>query len=77
MLKNQSVEKNDSDIAKVKSQLVEVEQALVESEITATTTNIAVIGALAYYRLTSEFKYRGFLSWIKKNNIGNVKKFAY
>jgi len=77
LLKNQSVEKNDSDIAKVKSQLVEVEQALVESEITATTTNIAVIGALAYYRLTSEFKYRGFLSWIKKNNIGNVKKFAY
>lgn len=58
----------------VKAKLVEVEQALVESEITATTTNIAVIGALAYYKLTNEFKYRGFLSWIKKNNIGNVEK---
>ena len=73
LIKNQSVEENDSAIATVKSQLVEVEQALVESEIIATTTNIAVIGALAYYKLTNESKYRGFLSWIKKNNIGNVE----
>ena len=74
LLKNQSVEENDSAITKVKTQLVEVERALVESEITATTTNIAVIGALAYYKLTNKSKYRGFLSWIKKNNIGNVEK---
>lgn len=74
LLKNQSVEENDSAISKVRTQLVEVERALIESEITATTTNIAVIGALAYYRLTNESKYRGFLSWIKKNNIGNVEK---
>lgn len=74
LLKSQSIEENNSAITKVKSQLVEVEQALVESEITATTTNIAVIGALAYYRLTNEFKYRGILSWLKKNNIGNVEK---
>ena len=74
LIKNKSVEENDSAIATVKAQLVEVEQALVESEITATTTNIAVIGALAYYKLTNESKYRGFLSWIKKNNIGNVEK---
>ena len=73
LLKNQSVEENDSAIGKVKTQLVEIERALVESEIAATTTNIAVIGALAYYRLTNESKYRGFLSWIKKNNVGNVK----
>lgn len=74
LLNNQSVKENDSAVAKVKSQLIEIEKALVESEITATTTNIAVIGALAYYKLTNEFKYRGFLSWIKKNNIGNVEK---
>ena len=74
LIKNHSIEENDSAIVVVKSKLVEVEQALVESEITATTTNIAVIGALAYYRLTNESKYRGFLSWIKKNNIGNVEK---
>lgn len=74
LIKNHSVEENDSAIEKVKTQLVKVERALVESEITATTTNIAVIGALAYYRLTNESKYRGFLSWVKKNNIGNVEK---
>ena len=74
LIKNKSVEENDSAIATVKSQLFEVEQALVESEIIATTTNIAVIGALAYYKLTNESKYRSFLSWIKKNNIGNVEK---
>lgn len=74
LLKDQIIEEDDSAIAKVKSQLVKVEHALVESEITATTTNIAIIGALAYYRLTNKFKYRGFLSWIKKNNIGNVEK---
>lgn len=74
LLKHHCIEENDSAIDKVKSQLVEVEQALKESEITTTTTNIAVIGALAYYRLTNQFKYSGFLSWIKKNNIGNVEK---
>ncbi len=74
LIENNSIEKNDSAIDKVKAQLVEVEQALVESEITATTTNIAIIGALAYYKLTNKFKYRAFLSWIKKNNIGNVEK---
>lgn len=74
LIENKSIEENDSAILQVKSQLSEVNQALVDSEITATTTNIAVIGALAYYRLTNESKYRGFLSWIKRNNIGNVEK---
>ena len=74
MLDNHSIEEKDESIQSVKSQLHDVEKALAESEIAATTTNIAVIGALAYYRLTDDFKYRGFLSWIKKNNIGNVEK---
>lgn len=74
LLKNCSIEETDAAVETVKSKLVEVENALVESNIIATTTNIAVIGALAYYKLTNEFKYRGFLSWIKKNNIGNVGK---
>ena len=63
----------DEAIALVKGKLTEIEQALAESEITTTTTNIAVLGALAYYKCTIQSKYRGFLSWIKKNNIGNVK----
>ena len=68
-----SKESADEAIALVKGKLTEIEQALSESKITATTTNIAVLGALAYYKLTNQAKYRGFLSWVKKNNIGNVK----
>ena len=74
LIKNGSIHEKEETIETIKTQLVDVENALVQSEIVATTTNIAVIGALAYYRLTNEFKYRGFLSWIKKNNIGNVEK---
>lgn len=74
LLQNGSVEKNDSAVDKVKSELANIDQALVESEIAATTKNVAVIGALAYYKITNLPKYRGFLSWIRKNNIGNVDK---
>lgn len=74
LINNQSIEEKDESVDIVKRQLIDVERALVESEITTTTSNIAVIGALAYYRLTNESKYRGFLSWVKKNNIGNVEK---
>lgn len=74
LLESHSIEEKNESIQIIKSQLHVIEKALVESEIIATTTNIAVIGALAFYRLTDDFKYRGFLSWIKKNNIGNVEK---
>lgn len=74
LINNKSIEEKDESVDVVKAQLVDVERALVESEITATTSNIAVIGALAYYCLSNESKYRGFLSWVKKNNIGNVEK---
>ncbi len=73
LLENKQIEKSDEAVNILRTQLVEIENALIESEIISTTQNIAVVGALAYYRLTNEFKYRGFLSWVKKNNIGNVK----
>ncbi|MPM06968.1 hypothetical protein SDC9_53272 [bioreactor metagenome] len=73
LLKNGSILENEEAVMTVKSQLVEIETALSESQITATTTNIAIIGALAYYKLTNSAKYRGFLSWIKKNNLGHVE----
>lgn len=73
LLDNGSLPKDESAIALVKAQLTEIETALRESAITATTTNIAVIGALAFYRITNKSKYRGFLTWVKKNNVGNVE----
>lgn len=74
LLQKGTVTEEDSAVEIVKSQLVEIEKALVDSKITTTTTNIAVIGALSYYRLTDKSKYRGFISWVRKNNIGNVEK---
>lgn len=74
LIGNGSLPEDESAVDKLKSQLTDIENALVESRITATTTNIAVIGALAYYKLTNPSKYRGFLSWIKKNNVGKVEK---
>lgn len=73
LLENTKIEENEAAIEKIKQQITDINTALVDSEITSTTTNIAIIGALAYYRITNESKYRGFLSWIKKNNIGSVK----
>ena len=73
LLENAKIEENEAAIEIVRQQITDINTALVTSEITSTTTNIAIIGALAYYRLTNESKYRGFLSWIKKNNIGSVK----
>ena len=73
LLDCKSIEANEEAVNIVKSQLAVIDQALVESNIAATTTNIAIIGALAYYRMTDGAKYRGFLSWVKKNNIGSVE----
>lgn len=73
LLSNHIIEANDEAVILIKSKLTEIEQALAESNIIATTTNISVIGALAYYKITNQSKYRGFLSWIKKNNLGHVE----
>ena len=73
LIENKTIEPDGSAIGIVKSQLVEIEKALAESQITCTTDNIAVLGALAYYKLTHPDKYRHFISWIKKNNIGDIE----
>lgn len=73
LLECESIEANNEAVNIVKAQLAIIDRALIESNIAVTTTNIAVIGALAYYRITNEAKYRGFLSWVKKNNIGSVE----
>ena len=73
LINNKTIEESEESIDIIKSQFVEIEKALSESGIVATTTNIAVIGALAIYKLSDHFKYRAFLSWIKMNNIGTVE----
>lgn len=63
----------ESAVTTVKEKIIEIEEALRESRITASTSNIAVIGALAFYKLTHQEKYRHFIVWIKKNHIGDVE----
>ena len=72
LIQNNSMEKSDEAVGKLKSELVKIERSLADVKITGAAQNVAVIGALAYYRLTNASKYGGFLSWIMKNNICSI-----
>lgn len=72
LIQNDSMEKSDEAVEKLKSELVKIERSLADVEIAGAAPNVAIIGALAFYRLTSASKYRGFLSWIVKNNICSI-----
>lgn len=74
LLEKGCVEPNEQAIDTVKAELSNIDRMLLESEIESTTDNIAVIGALAFYKISNPSKYRGFISWVKRNNIGNVEK---
>ena len=74
LLEKGSVEPNELAVDTVKAELSNIDRMLLESEIASTTDNIAVIGALAFYKISNPSKYRGFISWVKRNNIGNVEK---
>lgn len=63
----------DNAVQTIKRQLYEIEAALRETEITTTTSNIAIIGAMSYYKLAHPDKYRHFVLWVKKNHIGDVE----
>ncbi len=72
-LLDKGIVQKENAVETVMTQLFDIETSLRESEITATTTNIAVIGAMAYYKLAHPDKYRHFILWVKKNHIGDVE----
>ncbi len=74
LLRNNELQAEDASVDIIRTQLVDIESALVDSGTFASSANIAIIGAMAYYKLTDPFKYRGFLKWVKKNHIGNVSQ---
>lgn len=66
--------KGDKAVNDVKKELVKIENALVEAGIdTSTKSNSAVLGALAYYKLSDQKKYDYFIKWIAKNHIADAK----
>lgn len=73
LLENGTIQSDDTALTSIKNKFTDINQALRDSGITSITKNVSVIGALIYYSLTNNMKYSRFLSWIKKNNIGNVE----
>jgi hypothetical protein len=71
-LLNGGLIKQDSAVECIKNELVSVENALSDAHIVA-STNSAIVGALAYYKLTSLDKYNRFIKWVAKNHIANAK----
>lgn len=60
-------------VTDIKRELVNVEAALKESNIVASSQNSAIVGALAYYKLTSSDKFIRFIKWIAQNHIADAK----
>lgn len=74
LIAHETIEKNETAVTIVKDQMSVINKSIEDSQIINTTDNIAIIGALSYYKLQSESKYNSFINWIKKNNIGIVEK---
>lgn len=53
-------------------ELPEINTALMEAHLYSLPQNIAIIGALSYYKLTDHDKYHRFISWIKENCISDA-----
>ena len=71
-IENGVVPKDDSAVEIVKSNLNEIEQAIRTSQIAQITNNISILGAMSYYNIVNPDKYRHFICWIRKNNIGTI-----
>lgn len=54
--------------------LSDINTALRESGIANVTENIAVLGAMTFFKLQDQAKYRSFINWVQKNNIGIADK---
>ena len=72
LLKEELIQE-DTAVATVKSEMVNIECALREAGIITSSHNSAVIGALAYYKLMSLTKYNRFIKWISHNHIADAK----
>lgn len=65
---------DESAVSVLIQSIADINTALKDSGITGVTENIAVLGAMTVYKLQGEIsKYKRFVSWVSKNNIGLVK----
>lgn len=61
-----------SAVNDLKGELIKIESALSEANIIA-SSNSALVGALAYYKLTAPDKYNRFIRWVANNHIADAK----
>ena len=69
LIKNKTLPASDEAVTIFREQLPQIETALQEAQLHVVPQNLAVIGAISYYKLTDSSKYQQFLIWVKKNSI--------
>jgi len=62
------------EVQQLKEQFIAIENVFAEMGENPKDTNISVLGALAYYKLTDGDKFRHFVQWVKKNHINEAEK---
>lgn len=72
LLNENVIQPTDEAIKLFCDQLPKIEEALQEAQLHTVPQNLAVIGAISYYKLTDEEKYKQFLIWVKKNSIATA-----
>ena len=63
---------SDASINKFTDELPAIEEALQEAQLNSLPQNLAVIGAISYYKLTDLQKHKLFLRWVKENCIAEA-----
>ena len=69
LLSNEVIQEKESDISSFIDELPKIEKALQDAHLNSVSRNIAVIGALSFYKLSNNRKYKKFICWIKQNSI--------
>lgn len=72
LLRSGTVPKADEAVDQFCGQLPIIESALQEAQLHSVPQNLAVIGALSYYKLTDLHKYQQFLKWVQENSITQI-----
>jgi hypothetical protein len=69
LIDNKTLPQADEAVNIFCAQLPQIESALQEARLQVIPDNLAVIGAVSFYKLTNATKYQQFLTWVKENSI--------
>ena len=72
LIKKGVLPKSDEAVEQFCSHLPSIEEALQEARLYGVPKNMAVIGAIAYYKLADPCKYQRFLPWVTKYSIAQA-----